>query len=111
MKKTMVIMMCLCLLLLGIGIAYADITTGMIAYYPFTGNVVDNAGGNNGTVYGTTPLTADRFGHPDSAYYFNGSNSHIELDHTFNFISMGSNLTFSAWIKYEADGMIFFSRQ
>ena len=71
MKKTMVIMMCLGLLLLGTGIVYADITTGLIAYYPFSGNAVDTAGGNNGTVYNAT-LTTDRFGNPDSAYYFNG---------------------------------------
>ena len=108
MKKTTVIMMCLGMLLLGTGIAYADITTGLIAYYSFTGNAVDSVGGNNGTVYGTTPLTTDRFGQPNSAYYFNGSDSHIELNHTFDFINMGSNLTFSAWIKSDGGGTIFY---
>ena len=112
MKKTMVIMLCLGLLLLGTGIAYADITTGLIAYYPFSGNAVDTAGGNNGTVYNAT-LTADRFGNPDSAYYFNGistlsgGGSYIQLAHNFDFVSMG-NLTFSAWVKPAGDGGYIF---
>ena len=55
----------------------AFLTNGLIAYYPFNGNANDASGnGNNGTVYGAT-LTADRFGNPNSAYYFNGTNNYI----------------------------------
>ncbi|MDD5679937.1 MAG: LamG domain-containing protein [Candidatus Omnitrophica bacterium] len=112
MKKKMVIMVCLGLLLIGSGIAYADITTGLIAYYPFTGNAVDTAGGNNGTVYNAA-LTADRFGNSNSAYYFNGMStlsgggSYIQLAENFDFIHMG-DLTFSAWVKPAGNsGFIF----
>jgi hypothetical protein len=39
-----------------------DVTTGLVAYYPFNGNANDESGnGNNGTVNGAT-LTSDRFG-------------------------------------------------
>ena len=103
MKRAVLILTCLGLLLLGSGMAAADITTGLIAYYPFTGNANDIVGGNNGTVYGTTPLTADRFGRPNRAYHFDGSDSHIEMAHNFDFVDMG-DLTFSAWVKNEGNG-------
>jgi hypothetical protein len=61
-----------------ISIASADITTGLVAYYPFNGNANDESGnGNNGTVYGAT-LSTDRFGNPNSAYYFDGINDYIK---------------------------------
>ena len=117
MKNKMVIMMCLGLVLLGIAIAYADTTTGLIAYYPFTGNAVDTVGGNNGTVYNAT-LTTDRFGNPNSAYSFNGistlsgGGSYIQLANNFDFVTspwgnMG-DLTFSAWVKPAGDGGYIF---
>ena len=106
MKKTMILMICLWLLFLGIGLAYADLNTGLIAHYPFTGNANDTIGGNNGNIYNAI-LTADRSGTPNNAYYFNGSDAHIELDHNFNLMAM-DNVTFSAWIKSEGDGAIFY---
>src|SRR5208283_3071326 len=46
---------------------------GLVAYYPFNGNALDESGnGNNLTNSGAT-LCADRFGGPNHAYYFNGS--------------------------------------
>jgi hypothetical protein len=42
-------------LFFGITSAHADLTTGLVAYYPFNGNANDASGnGNNGTVYGAT---------------------------------------------------------
>jgi hypothetical protein len=38
-------------------LAHADLTSGLVASYPFNGNAND-ASGNNGTVYGAT-LTAN----------------------------------------------------
>jgi len=53
----------------------ADLSSGLIAYYPFNGNANDESGnGHNGTLYGST-LTADRMGNPNSAFYFNGTAS------------------------------------
>jgi len=52
-------------------------TTGLIAYFPFTGNANDETGnGRNGTVHGAT-LTTDRFGTTNSAYSFNGASDYI----------------------------------
>jgi len=60
-----------------------DITTGLVAYYPFNGNANDESGnGNNGTVYGAT-LTTDRFGNANGAYSFDGTNNNINLPNPF----------------------------
>ena len=49
----------------------------LVAYYPFNNNANDESGNsNNGTVNGAT-LTTDRFGNPNSAYYF-GDNNYIK---------------------------------
>ncbi len=75
------------------------ITTGLVAYYPFNGNANDMSGnGNNGIVYGPT-LTTDRFGNPNSAYNFNGTDSIvINNSSTFNY-STGSAFSISIWAK------------
>ena len=57
--------------------ASADLTDGLVVWYPFSGNANDQSGnGNHATVYGAT-LTADRFGNPNSAYWFDGVNDYI----------------------------------
>ena len=61
------------LLLLGlVSNARADLTNGLVAYYPFDGNASDMSGnGNDGTVNGAT-LSADRHGVVGKAYSFDG---------------------------------------
>jgi hypothetical protein len=71
---------------------------GLVGCYPFPKNANDYSGnGNDGTVNGVT-LTEDRFGNPDSAYYFDGQ----------GFINLGNSPQFdvnhhtiTAWIKGE----------
>jgi hypothetical protein len=58
-------------------VAWADLNDGLVAYYPFDGDANDASGnGNDGTVKGAT-LTEDRFGNPNNAYGFDGSNDCI----------------------------------
>lgn len=60
--------------------AFAQIpTSGLVGWWPFTGNANDISGnGNDGTVNGAT-LTTDRFGNPNSAYQFNGTTNYIQM--------------------------------
>ncbi|HEY4798059.1 MAG TPA: LamG domain-containing protein, partial [Bacteroidia bacterium] len=77
----------------------SKLDSGMIAWYPFSGNAVDSSGnGNNGTVNGAT-LTTDRFGNANGAYNFNGVNSFIQISSP-NLIPAGNSpRAISAWIN------------
>ena len=75
--------------------AQSFITNGLVAYYPFAGNVNDLTGnGNNGTNFGAA-LTTNRFGLSNSAYYFNGS-SYIGFG---SVISNYAVMTISSWFQ------------
>ncbi|CAN5747101.1 hypothetical protein BH11BAC4_BH11BAC4_01760 [soil metagenome] len=74
-----------------------NLKNGLIGYWPFCGNANDVSGaGNNGVVFGSS-LTSDRFGNPNSAYYFNGINNYIKCPGGNNFTSQ--KLTISYWIN------------
>lgn len=70
-------------------------TSGLVGYWPFTGNANDLSGnGFNGSVNGAV-LTTDRFGTANNAYNFDGSNDEIVITHnsSFNF----TQFTISCW--------------
>lgn len=74
-----------------------DITTGLIAHYPFSGNAIDASGnGNNGWVVGAV-LSADRYGNPSSAYYFDG-NDYINIGQLPQ-LQGAQGITVSCWVK------------
>lgn len=67
--------------------AQSFLTNGLVAYYPFNGNPSDASGGRiNGIVRGAQ-LTQDRFGNPNSAYYFNGDTAFISIPDSIAFKS------------------------
>ena len=79
-------------------VAMADLNDGLIAYYPFNGDATDASGnGHNGSVYGAT-LTTDRFGQPNSAYYFDGVNDYISTNTDFSW-SYSDSFSISLWFK------------
>ena len=81
--------------------AQTFLTNGLVLYYPFNGNARDASGNwNDGTVEGAT-LTADRLGHANSAYYFNGTNSDILVPETI-FGATNAAWTVSMWITFDS---------
>ncbi|MFT3843914.1 MAG: fibronectin type III domain-containing protein [Lacibacter sp.] len=81
-----------------------DITTGLLAYFPFSGNAGDSSGNSNhGNVYGAT-LTSDRFGAANKAYYFNASGCSSYILSTINTSSIQTALTISVWVNRVGDG-------
>ena len=76
-----------------------DITSGLVAYYPFNGNANDESGNsNNGSVMGSVISTADRLGKSNKAYSFPGrSDSYINCGSS-NSLMIRSAITMSAWI-------------
>jgi hypothetical protein len=60
------------------GTGHADLSHGLVAYYPFDGNAMDESGnGNHGTVVGAVPAT-DHFGNSNHAYSFDGQDDYID---------------------------------
>lgn len=60
----------------------ADLTDGLVAYYPFSGNANDEGTyGSDGVVHGAI-LATDRYGVADNAYYFDGANDYISASAT-----------------------------
>jgi hypothetical protein len=72
-------------------------TDSLVLYLPFNGNAVDVSGnGNDGTVNGAI-LTEDRFGNPNSAYYFDGVDDYINIGNPLN--DDTTPFSFSVWYK------------
>jgi len=88
------------ILLFNISLVHADLNDGLVAHFPFNGNVNDiSVNGNDGTVHGAT-LTADRYGNPDNAYMFDGVNDYIEIPDSAELDL--EEFTLSAWIKLDS---------
>jgi len=73
------------------------ITNGLVAYYPLNGNANDASGYSNNPVVNTASLTANRFGWPNSAYLFSGSQS-IQYASEPQ-IQIITNITVSCWMQ------------
>ncbi len=79
-----------------------DITSGIISKYNFEGDALDLVGSNHGIVIGATP-SDDRFGNPNSAYYFDGLNDYIEIlnSPTLNFQAT-DDFSISVWVNVDS---------
>lgn len=78
-----------------------NLSSGLIAYYPFNGNANDESGnGNNGFVSGAT-LSTDRYGNPNQAYKFDGIDDYIEIPNSPS-LENTSAISISAWVKVDS---------
>ena len=77
-------------------------TNGLSCYWPFSGNANDQSiNAKNGIVQNAV-LTTDRFGTPNSAYYFNGTNSFIKVpDNSDSILDLTQNFTISVWASID----------
>jgi hypothetical protein len=101
MTKPLLILVCAPLALALPLSSHADITTGLMARYPFSGNADDVSGnGNHATVEGAATLTADRFGVPNSAFDlgFNNSSSYLWAPSSPSLSAPTTAVTQAAWI-------------
>jgi uncharacterized protein (TIGR02145 family) len=75
---------------------------GLVAYYPFNGNAIDESGnGNDGTVYGAT-LANDRFSINSKSYAFDGDDFiDFGTNPQFEFFGSQQEVTFSLWFKID----------
>jgi hypothetical protein len=97
MKKFTIFMLSFVIVTIPAGLSYADLNQGLVAYYPFNGNAIDESwNGNDGTVVGAS-LIEDKFGNPDSAYHFDGDDEIVVA----NSIALADSYSISVWIKPE----------
>ncbi|MFC2137499.1 FISUMP domain-containing protein, partial [Bacteroidota bacterium] len=73
-----------------------SLDSGLVSYYPFTGNAVDSSiYENDGFINGAIPTT-DRFGNNNSAYSFDGINDYIYISNPVSQV-----FSISVWFKYD----------
>ncbi|WP_158606464.1 LamG-like jellyroll fold domain-containing protein [Paenibacillus ginsengarvi] len=77
---------------------------GLVAEYLFQGDARDSSGGeHHGTVVGAS-LCTDRFGHPDSAYCFDGKDDYILVEAAPKL--NGESFSLSVWCCYDRDARL-----
>lgn len=76
-----------------------NLSQGLMAHYPFSGNAGDSSGNNNHGLVSNATLTADRFGNANSAYLFNGTTSFIKVPFSSTLQTLNFGLTLCAWVK------------
>src|SRR5688572_27812856 len=98
----------LIIVVLGIvGPARADITSGLVARYPFDGNANDVSGNNNhGSLVGAVASTTDRFGLPNRAYSFNGTNTYILVPASPSLNSPTTECTQAGWVYISGTSLV-----
>jgi hypothetical protein len=75
-------------------------TDGLVAYYPFNGNVNDTSGNNYNLVNNNVTYDSDRFGTDDSsAAYFSGNASELYLEESISQLTSDPRQTFTFWFK------------
>lgn len=76
---------------------------GLIAYYPFNGNTVDQTSNHyNAVAHNGVALTTDRKGKANRAYYFDGVDDYISIPHDSAFNFSGKDLTITLWTQISA---------
>lgn len=69
-----------------------------IAYFPFNGNAKDQSGNNNNGIVYDAGLSTDRFGNPESAYFFDGNDDYISVPDAEE-LRLTHNISISVWFK------------
>lgn len=100
-SKIRVLALGLALVSTGSGVLYADISEGVISYYPMDGNADDIIGVNNGVAIGPTPAI-DRFGNPEGALSFDGVDDYIDIGNDSS-LKPSFPITISAWVLISPD--------
>ena len=75
-----------------------DLANGLVGFWALNGTTQDSSSFNNtGTGYDLR-LASDRFGNANSAYYFDGTSSYIDLGNQPQYNFGASNFTLSSWV-------------
>jgi len=87
------------------GFSQINLTQGLISYYPFNGNTLDESGNTNSGIVHVATINSDRFGSSNNSYFFNGQElTYINCGNISSFNIINGSLTISVWIKPENGG-------
>src|SRR5437763_576316 len=75
-----------------------NLDSGLVAYYPFTGNANDASGNNNNPVFNNATLISDNSGNPNSAYHFNGIDNYIMIPNSAS-LNMNNQISIALRVK------------
>lgn len=80
--------------------SFADIDSGLVASYSFSGNYLDESGNNNnGTPVSSPVFVNDRFNSPSSAISLNGDSQYVSLPSS---IKLYTGMSISFWFRTTA---------
>jgi hypothetical protein len=75
----------------------------IFGYWPFNGNSNDESGNGRNGKNNQVVASPDRFGNLNSAYYFDGTTSYIEVVNSSNIELGGNDFTISVWVNNSSD--------
>jgi hypothetical protein len=78
--------------------AQPNLSQGLMAYYPFNANALDESGNDNNPIFNNATLTTDRLGNTNSAYQFNGINQYIRIKNSTS-LNAKNKISLSVWVK------------
>ena len=76
---------------------------GLVGYWPFNGNANDLSGNARNGIKNQVSESADRFGNLNSAYYFDGISSFIEVANSSNIELFGNDFSISVWVNSQSN--------
>lgn len=77
---------------------FCQLTNGLVSYWKLdetSGNILDAAGSNSGTVYGAVPNQTGKIG---KSYSFDGTNDYVNVPNSSSLNIQGNTITLSAWL-------------
>ncbi len=98
-RRFFVVSVCLVFVVFSTAISVADLTDGLVGYWPLDGDGADTSGnGLDGTINGNVTPVEDRFGNPNSALQFPGTaDSHVAIQDAEELQITGA-MTLAAWV-------------
>jgi two-component sensor histidine kinase len=106
MKRILCILLFGCWRLLPAQVPESIPKNGLQGYWPFNGDASDASGYNwHGLTHGNIKLEADRFGKPNSAYFFNGISDYITTNYEGILGSHPRAVSFWAVVRHNGRGM------
>jgi hypothetical protein len=102
-RQFFMVLTCLVFVAFSATVSIADLTEGLVGYWPLDGDGTDASGnGFDGTINGDVTPVEDRFGNPNSAMQFPGvAVSHVAIEDTVELQITGA-MTIAAWVVADA---------